>query len=251
MEYIELIKLFYEKILCNQVVLSLISGFVGAIIASIVAYRTTKQAHENNIKLEKLKEKETEKAVVLSIVEELKVLKNTYEKDMDVLYNKLSDDNYIEGYYTITQDFMTIYSSNANKLGMVQNEELRNLIIKSYTYLKKYIEYLLNYATDFTYFEKCRSEFIARAFPKVLNSACSRVDNTKEINAIKEFIRKNDWNWLDSPYLNEVQVINFLHSNDEQICNLKSSSKDLKQKYTELKNLIEKTADLALNIYKR
>ena len=56
MGYIELIKLFYEKILCNQVVLSLISGFVGAVVASVVTYKATKQAHENNIELEKLKE---------------------------------------------------------------------------------------------------------------------------------------------------------------------------------------------------
>lgn len=141
MKCIELIKLFYEEILCNQVVLSLISGFVGAIIASIVTYRATKQAHENNIELEKLKEKETEKAVVLSIVEELRVFHEIYYEQMKVFFDQLKNKNqYLDSYYIATQDFFTVYANNSDKIGIISDKELRNSIVKIYVFLKKYLE---------------------------------------------------------------------------------------------------------------
>ena len=141
MKCIELIKLFYEKILCNQVVLSLISGFVGAIIASIVTYRATKQAHENNIELEKLKERETEKAVVLSIVEELNVLNEIYSDQMNDYFEQLElDIDYLNSYYIVTQDFFTVFTNNSDKIGSISNKELRNLIVKIYVYLKRLLE---------------------------------------------------------------------------------------------------------------
>ncbi len=141
MKCIELIKLFYEEILCNQVVLSLISGFVGAIIASIVTYRATKQAHENNIELEKLKEKETEKAVVLSIVEELNVLNEIYSDQMNDYFKQLElDIDYLNSYYIVTQDFFTVFTNNSDKIGSISNKELRNLIVKIYVYFKRLLE---------------------------------------------------------------------------------------------------------------
>ncbi len=141
MGYIELIKLFYEKILCNQVVLSLISGFVGAVVASVVTYKATKQAHENNIELEKLKEKETEKAVVLSIVEELKVLNEIYSDQMNDYFNQLKlEIDYLSSYYIVTQDFFTVFANNSSKIGSISNKELRNLIVKIYVYLKRLLE---------------------------------------------------------------------------------------------------------------
>lgn len=141
MECSELIKLFYEKILCNQVVLSLISGVVGAIIASKVTYGATKQAHENNIELEKLKEKETEKAVALSIIEELNVLFEIYGKEMEEYFATLKTENdFLKTYYIATLDFFTVYTNNSDKIGIISDKELRNSIVKIYVFLKKYLE---------------------------------------------------------------------------------------------------------------
>ena len=231
-------------------IITLISALLGAGIGGLTTYIATIQAHKNNIELEKLKEKETEKAVVLSIIEELKVLKETYQEDMDELYDNLPPNKYIETYYTITQDFMTVYSNNASKLGIIKHEKLRNSIIKTYTYLKKYIEYLLNYGTSIVYFEKCRSEFIARVYPNLINSACSKANNELEVSKIKDDVRHNNWGWFTAQYLTQAQVINFIKSDDEQIADLIYLSQDLKQKYYELKNLIDKTTDLALCLYK-
>lgn len=231
-------------------IITLISALLGALIGGFATYKATMQAHKNNIELEKKKNEENEKAVVLSIIEELRVLKETYQDEMDKLYDNLPPQQYIEICYTVTQDFMTVYSNNASKLGIIKHEKLRNSIIKTYTYLKKYIEYLLNYGTSIMYFEKCRSEFIARAYPDLINSACSKANNELEISKIKNDVRNNNWAWFMTQYLTQAQVINFIKSDDEQIANLIYQSQDLKQKYLELKNLIDKTTDLAMCLYK-
>ena len=97
--------------------------------------------HTNNIELEEKKNKETEKAVVLSIVEELKVFHEIYYPQMKEGFDQLNKENqYLDSYYIATQDFFTVYTNNADKIGMITDKELRNLIVKIYVFLKKYLE---------------------------------------------------------------------------------------------------------------
>ena len=132
----------------NQTWVGFCGAILGALIGGVANFISTRQAHINNTNLEKRKEKLCERAVILSIAEELKSLLSSYETEMDYMFQTLPDNSFLESAYTITQDFMTIYSNNANKIGSIKNDELRALIITSYTYLKRYIEYLLNYANE-------------------------------------------------------------------------------------------------------
>ena len=79
----DILKFTYHKILLNQIVLSFFSGFMGALIAGGFSWLATKQSHENNLKLEAKKNAEIEKAVILSIVEELKVFYEIYYLEMN------------------------------------------------------------------------------------------------------------------------------------------------------------------------
>lgn len=140
-QIMNILKFIYQKILLNQIVLSFFSGFMGALIAGGFSWLATKQSHENNIELEKLKEKETERAVVLSIAEELKVLFEIYGNDMEVYFETLQTENdYLQSYYIATLDFFTVFSNNADKIGIISNNSLRNLIVKIYVYLKRFLE---------------------------------------------------------------------------------------------------------------
>ena len=129
-------------------------AIIGAILGGLVTFLSTHQAYKNNINLEKQKEKLIERSVVLSISEELQSLICSYQEEMDKLYQNLPDNEFLDSSYSITQDFMTIYQNNANKIGLIEDDELRALIIKSYTYFKRYIEYLLNYAQMLEEFNK-------------------------------------------------------------------------------------------------
>lgn len=239
----------YQPFQPDPIFTSLISGLLGSAIGGFATYKAVDKAHEHNIELEKLKEAEEERNVILSIIEELKVLKETYQVEMDNIYNNLPQNEYILNTYTITQDFMTIYTHNSNKIGIIKDDKIRNLIIKSYTYLKKYIEYLLNYKDELNYFERARDEFIARAYPHLINTACSRANTTYEISNIKEMVNHNNWSWLNSQFLNPAQVQNFLNSDEKLKQDLIDASVDLKEKYIELKNLIDEVVNIGTNKY--
>ena len=122
-------------------IITLLSALLGAGIGGFATYKATMQAHKNNIELEEKKNKETEKAVVLSIVEELKVFHEIYYPQMKEGFDQLNKENqYLDSYYIATQDFFTVYTNNADKIGMITDKELRNLIVKIYVFLKKYLE---------------------------------------------------------------------------------------------------------------
>ena len=140
-QIMNILKFIYQKILINQVVLSFFSGFIGALIAGFFSWLATMQAHKNNLQLEEKKNKETEKAVVLSIVEELNVLFEIYGREMEAYFAKIETENdYLETYYIATLDFFTVFSNNADKIGIISDNELRNQIVKIYVYLKRFLE---------------------------------------------------------------------------------------------------------------
>ena len=129
-QIMNILKFIYKNILLNQVVLSFFSGFIGAMLA-----------HKNNLELEEKKNKETEKAVVLSIVEELNVLFEIYGKEMEEYFATLKTENdFLKAYYIATLDFFTVFSNNADKIGIISDNELRNQIVKIYVYLKRFLE---------------------------------------------------------------------------------------------------------------
>ncbi len=235
----KILSAIYNQFLLNPVVLSLLSGFFGALIGGHFA---------NKLKNNELKI--YEKATALSIVEELKVLLDVYQKEFDDAYSEIGEGKFLVFNYQITQDYTTIYTQNAGEIGLIKNKELREAIIKSYTYLKKYIEELLIYTNNYKNFNKLRNEFIARAYPYAINTACAEANNSEELRIIRNKIEAGDWSWLNMQFLNQVQVLTFFTSDENKVKDLILNSEELKKRFNELKELINKTYKLAIDIYK-
>lgn len=109
---------------------------------------------------------------------------------------------------------------------------------------------MLIYTDDYKSFEKSRNEFIARVYPYSINTACAKADNSKEIKIIRNKIESGDWSWLNTQFLNQVQVLTFFTSDENKVKDLILNSEELKKRFNELKELINKTHELASNIYK-
>lgn len=227
----------------QQILISAISGLFGAILGGLATYISTFQTHKNNIKLVERKEFIEKRSVVLAIAAELTSLLDSYETEMDNLYKDLSNEQFLECSYAVTQDFMTIYNNNANKIGIIEDDQLRTLIIRSYTYLKRYIEYLLNYKEELESFINKRNSFIGLIYPEVIKTECATANTTLAIKCIKDRVSKNNWQHLRSGYLNEMQIKTFIESDEQAISDLKDYSNDLKNKYIELKKLFNETID--------
>lgn len=225
----------------QEMVSSLLSGLIGALLGGLITYLSTCKANKNNIELAERKEKREIRSVVLSIANELTSLLESYEEEMDNLYINLPNNNYLEWGYTITQDFMTIYNNNANKIGLIENDKIRILIIQCYTHLKKYIEYLLNYEQELKSFNCKRNSFIGYIYPQLINIECATANTTLEISYIKEQVSQDNWDHLLTGNLNEIQIRTFIKSDNQAIEDLIYFSQDLKEKYFELKKLFKET----------
>ena len=118
-----------------QIAIALISGLVGAVIGSKSAYKLK----QDELKL-------YEKATALSIIEELKVLRDEYQEEFDKQYNGLNEQQKLNVTYTISQDYSTIYTQNAGEIRLIKNTDFRNQIIKANLLIKKYIEDLKIYS---------------------------------------------------------------------------------------------------------
>lgn len=222
-----------------QIIISLISGLTGALLGAWVSFK---------IKTDELKL--YEKATALSICEELKVLLEVYQEEFDKAYSDIGNGKFLIFEYSVTQDYTTVFAQNAGEIGLIKNKELRELIIKSYTYLKKYIEELLIYTNDYKNFNKLRNEFIARVYPYAINTACAEANNSEELRIIRSKIDAGDWSWLNTQFLNQVQVFTFFTSDDNKIKDLIFNSEELKKRFNELKDLINETCKLTNEIYK-
>jgi len=244
------LQLIYEKIISNQVFLSLTSSFIGGIIGGYFSYKATDKSYKYNTQLQDKKRYVYEKATVLSIVEELKTLLEEYQYDFEETYKALNSQEYIEIRYVVSQDYSTIFTENAKDIGLIKDENLRKNIIKTHIHLKRYLEYLILYTTDFQHFEKARSEFIAKVFPNLIDSATSKANTAKEIANIKVCVQKENWSWLNSSLINQTQVMNFIASDEKLIRHLNKSSIDLKNRFYQLKESIPELIELAETIYK-
>ena len=246
---IDTFKLFYEKVILNQVFLSLASIFIGAIIGGYFTYKATDKSYTYSIKLQESKRDTYEKSKVLSIVEELKILLEDYQYGFEKIYKTLDTQKYVEIRYIVSQDYSTIFTENAKDIGLIKDEDLRKKIIKTHICLKRYLEYLILYTKDFKNFEKTRSEFIAKVFPDLIDATTSKANAEKEISSIKQEIKKENWTWLKSSQINQSQVINFISSDEKLIKKLNISSLDLKNRFYQLKDLINELIELSQKIY--
>lgn len=233
----------------TTIIASLISAILGAAIAGYFSTKATYTTYENNKKLKEAEMKRYEKATALSIIEELIVLLDLYENEFDKQYSLINEETYLDNTYFVSQDYTTVYTQNAGELGLITNEKLRNLIIKSYTILKRYIEYLLMYTENYNRFLKKRENFVQGIYPNLINISCAITDYKYEIEKIKSSLACNDWSWFNPQYATQEQVINFFRSEDLLIKDLINDSLYLKKLYYELKNCIKETVLLSTSIY--
>lgn len=243
------LEFIYTKILSNQVFLSLTSSFIGAIIGGYYTYRATEKSYKNSLMLQEEKVSIREKSTVLSIVEELKILLDSYKDEFDKIYEQLDTNDYVDIKYYVSQNYSTIFSENAEAIGLIKNKELREKIIRTEICLKRYLEYLINHTHACELLEKNRTEFIALVYPQYINCSCSRADNAKEIQNIKNHLKVDNWTWLNSDYVNKMQVINFISSDTRMVSDLHLSSIDLRDRFFELKRLIDELVKLSEIIY--
>ena len=78
-----------------------------------------------------------------AIYEELSVIRKAYKEEVESLWERFKREEYKIFWFnlSLTQDYCTVYSSNANLIGQVPDPLLRRRIVEVYTLLKVLIDY--------------------------------------------------------------------------------------------------------------
>ncbi|MBR1680869.1 hypothetical protein IJ707_03660 [bacterium] len=228
---------------------SILASVIGGLITGFFSWLATKLAHEHNRQLKEDETKFYEKATVLSIIEELKVFTEEYQNKFNEQFLNIAENKYLNFVYTITPNCTTVFVQNSRELGLIKNIELRNLIIKSYLLLNKYIENANTYNISANLHIEKRRKFMSIAYPNMV----SQVSSQKDIdNFIDEFLRKYSSEYkkiINESNATEAQIVSYINNEQATIKNLCRSTNDLKRDYNILIKTIQNTISKANELY--
>ncbi|MBE6448086.1 MAG: hypothetical protein E7018_02170 [Alphaproteobacteria bacterium] len=237
----------------SEWITELIPAILGAVVGGLFAFwganKATRMAHKNNLDIIEKKNKELENAVILSIGEELRGLFDIYHKEFSILFNSLKEQFFLTTYYKITLDPFVVYKANADKIGIISDDELRNNIIKIYTFLGKFIEQLKIYDTSFNNLCCKRASVLGEINGTDFNAKILANLNTQNIiEMLRDYIRvkyNNDRNAISEE--TDLKIYDFLQNDHAETENLHFQSVELKniyEKIIELNGLIQKDIEL-------
>lgn len=119
---------------------ALISSGLGALIGSAITLLATIVAHCLNQANQKEQEKSAIKATLQAIQDEIESLWDNYMDSVGQKVESLQPNQPLLFFFPVTQDYFTVYSSNAQLIGKVEREGTRKLIISTYAKAKGLID---------------------------------------------------------------------------------------------------------------
>lgn len=119
---------------------SLLGAIVGGFIAAWATRKSVQQIFQNDLKKRKMEKQENLQGLYRAIKSELNALWTRYNEGAGKDIENLEDGRPLLMYYPLTQDYFTVYQSNAHLIGEIQNEDLRGHIILTYNAAKGVVD---------------------------------------------------------------------------------------------------------------
>ena len=119
-------------------------GFVAAMMGALVGGIFTLRATDKAIREERAKEIRREEKEVQNMLDaigvEIGTLWTFHMNRIGAIVENLPADGALEFYYPLTQDYFTVYNTNAAKIGQVKDAVLREAIVVCYNKCKKIVD---------------------------------------------------------------------------------------------------------------
>jgi len=112
---------------------NLLSGVIGGIFGGLCSVAAVLVQNCLNRRSQAESEKKLVKSVLQAIRAEVETLWGRYYETVGKRLAELRFDQPFLGYWLVSQDYFTVYTTNASLLGRVENQELRLLIVQTYT----------------------------------------------------------------------------------------------------------------------
>ncbi|MBY0408139.1 MAG: hypothetical protein K2Q01_10640 [Rickettsiales bacterium] len=118
--------------------------FVAALIGALVGGIFTLKATDKTLREERNKEQRRDEKEVQNMLDaigvEIGTLWSFHMKRIGAMVENLPADGALEFYYPLTQDYFTVYNTNAAKIGQVKDHVLREAIVVCYNKCKKIVD---------------------------------------------------------------------------------------------------------------
>lgn len=116
------------------------TGLLGAVVGGLFTlYAANKAIREENEKERRGGEKEVQNMLDAMGVE-LGTLWAFHMRRVGGMVEALQPGQALEFYYPLTQDYFTVYNSNAAKIGLIPDPELRAMLVTCYNKCKKVVD---------------------------------------------------------------------------------------------------------------
>jgi hypothetical protein len=122
----------------------LLSG-MGALIGSALTLLATYLSHHWEVSKQKERDKQLLKGILQAMHDEVVTLWDAYMDGIGHQIEALPDGKPLNMYWPVTQEYFTVYNTNASIIGRIQDHDLRRLIVSTYTNARGLIDsYRLN-----------------------------------------------------------------------------------------------------------
>ena len=112
----------------------------GGKMAAKASRDSLRQTFQGQEQRDKKRQQETIQGVLQAINEELNILWELYIKNFGVYLEEVKKGGIFDVPVSISQDYFTIYRSNANLIGQIENSDLRRKVVKVYTLLQAMLD---------------------------------------------------------------------------------------------------------------
>ncbi len=117
-----------------------LSGLIGAVVGGLFTlYATNKALRADAVKEDRQEEKEIQN-LLDSLAVELGTLWEFHMRRIGAMIENLKPGDAVEFFYPLTQDYFTLYDSNAHNIGKLRDATLRAGIVKTYNKGKKIVD---------------------------------------------------------------------------------------------------------------
>ena len=117
-----------------------VTALFGAVVGGVFTLRASSKAYRLELAREQQREEKEIQNMLDALGVEIGTLWNFHMKRIGPMVENLPGGGALEFYYPLTQDYFTLYNTNAGKIGAVKDCELSEAIVVCYNKCKKVVD---------------------------------------------------------------------------------------------------------------
>lgn len=123
-----------------QDLLGFATGLIGAAVGGMCTIYATRMTLREQARKEMHHEEKEVHSLLDAIGVEIGALWGFHMRRVGGIVEQMQDGDALEFYYPLTQDYFTVYNTNADKIGKINNPHLREAIVVCYNKCKKVVD---------------------------------------------------------------------------------------------------------------